>query len=89
MKPCLPPTPVHATQVLLLRESGISQVGAFNLPRLLHADLSGNRIKDLKQLVRFVSRATEIAYVNVLGNPVCNSSSWKQSRDPLPSKKVS
>ena len=35
---------LRATQVLLLRESGISQVGAFNLPRLLHADLSGNRI---------------------------------------------
>ena len=58
------------TQVLLIRESNLVEVGDFNLPQLLHADLSNNSIRSIKPLIRMASRSPHLVCVAYSPLPV-------------------
>jgi len=75
---------MYTPQVLLIRSSKLVEVGAIDLPSLLHVDLSKNKIKNLNQVIKFTSRCRDLVYLNLLDNPVCNTRTWRQRADPLP-----
>lgn len=63
-------------QVLGLQNAGVTSLDRFNLPRLLFCDLSENRIRQLSTLEAFCSRSPFLQALNVMGNPVAQTSKW-------------
>ena len=49
--------------MLLIRDSRLENVADFNLPRLLHIDLSNNNVKNLKNLIRLTARSPDLVCV--------------------------
>lgn len=64
-------------RALILRNAGLKKLDPFVLPALTYCDLESNKVSDLNQLLGFARRNPRIQALNMLGNPVAQTSSWR------------
>lgn len=66
-------------ECLILRNVGLKKLGDFKVvPKLKYCDFGKNLISDLKAVTKLFARATWIEVANLLENPVCHKTNFRE-----------
>ena len=72
------------TEVLIIRDSGLTSLPYLELPRLLQLDVSHNKFTEVDSINELVENCPYLQQINLLNNPICADDEYWPKPDYLP-----